>query len=280
MLPTFLVIGAAKCGTTTLCARLEEHPDVFVARPREIHYFGRKTAEKTPAWYRGHFESASGVPARGEGSTSYTHPDIITEAADQILEEVPGARLIYMVRHPLKRLESDWKMRRREGWAEEDVNDAVAKRSSSLIRHGKYWSNLAVYRERFPAEQLLVVFLEDMIRDAEGQLRRCLEHVGVDPDVAIEEPGRVENRASEARQDGLVAGLLRRSGVVDVARKLAPAPVFELSKGLLTKDARYEATWDPEVRRRLWEEEFAEESRLLLRDFGKPDDFWVAPDGP
>jgi hypothetical protein len=110
-----------------------------------------------------------------------------------------------MVRHPLKRLESDWKMRRREGWAEEDVNDAVAKRSSSL---------------------------------------------------------------------------LRRSGVVDVARKLAPAPVFELSKGLLTRDAHYEATWDPGVRRLLWEDEFAEESRLLLRDLGKPDDFWAAPDGP
>lgn len=277
MLPTFLVIGAAKCGTTTLCARLEEHPDVFVARPREIHYFGRDVPQKTPAWYEEHFEGAEAFPAVGEGSTSYTHPDIIEAAADQIARELPAARLIYMVRHPIKRLESDWRMRRREGWAEADINQAVARRSGSLVTHGKYWTNLGVYRERFPDDQMLVVFLEDLIRDPEGELRRCLAHVGVDPDVPIPDPGRAENQASEARQDGLVAGLLRRTGVVDAARKVTPEPLFRLSKEVLTKEERYEAVWDPRVRERLWQEEFAGEAARLLEHFGKPADFWSIP---
>lgn len=274
MLPTFLVIGAAKCGTTTLCARLEEHPEVFVSRPREIHYFGRDGEKKTPSWYEAHFDEAAGFRAVGEGSTSYTHPSIIEAAADQIRREIPDARLIYMVRHPLKRLESDWKMRRREGWAEPDINEAVRKERTSLISHGKYWENLAVYRDRFPDEQVLVVFLEDMIHRPDREIRSCLAHIGVDPDEPIPDPGKPENQSSEARQDGALAGWLRRTGVVAAARKLAPEPFFRVSREVLTKQERYEPEWDPEVRRRVWEEEFAEDSARLLAHFDKPADFW------
>jgi hypothetical protein len=98
--------------------------------PKEIHYFGRNDPDKTLAWYLSFFQEAVGQNAIGEGSTSYTHPDIIEACAAEIAERIPSCRLIYMVRDPVDRLESDWKMRLREGWSAASINEAVQSQPS------------------------------------------------------------------------------------------------------------------------------------------------------
>lgn len=60
-----------------MCDLLGRHPDVFMSKPKEIHYFGRDNAERPIAWYEGHFESE----VVGEGSTSYTHPTMVEPRA-------------------------------------------------------------------------------------------------------------------------------------------------------------------------------------------------------
>ena len=70
MLPNFIVIGAPKCGTTSLCHLLGNHPQVFMSKVKEPHYFGRKDPTKTLLWYEEHFVGAEDKKAIGEGSTS------------------------------------------------------------------------------------------------------------------------------------------------------------------------------------------------------------------
>jgi hypothetical protein len=278
MRPTYLVIGAAKCGTTSLCHGLGAHPDVFMSRPREIHYFGRNDPAKTLEWYEAHFDPAIGYSAVGEGSTSYTHPDIIRACAGEISELIPKARLIYMVRNPLQRLESDWKMRRHEGWAGPSLHEEVTIQDS-LVSHGRYWQNLSVYREHFPDEQILVLFLEDFARDQEAELTRCFTHIGVEPQAASAGQPRVMNESRSFRKDLALARWIRRSGLVADLRRAVPRPLFDLAKVALTRPDRYSVDWDPDIRRHVLEE-LAEDSRRLLEFCGKPPDFWDYDESP
>ncbi len=115
--PDFLVIGVAKSATTALCDTLRCHPDVFVSTPNEPRYWCRKGHElyKTPEWYAALFADAPTGSLRGEGSTRSTNPEHAAMAARRMAAAIPDARLICLVRHPIARLESDWKMRAREG---------------------------------------------------------------------------------------------------------------------------------------------------------------------
>ena len=59
--PSFLVIGAAKCGTTTLCSLLSRHPDVFVHPEKELNFFCfDELYDRGFAWYASLFEAAAG----------------------------------------------------------------------------------------------------------------------------------------------------------------------------------------------------------------------------
>jgi hypothetical protein len=278
MLPNYLVIGAAKCGTSSLCHSLGQHPQVFMSRPKEIHFFGRNDPVKTFEWYESFFADAAGKTAVGEGSTSYTHPDIIEACAQEIAEHIPDCRLIYMVRNPLHRLESDWKMRRHDGWAAASVNEAVQEQPS-LITHGLYWKNLSVYRRHFRDDQMLIVFFDDFTRDPQTELRRCFEHIGVDPDIVIENAGRPRNAASGYRSYGAIAGRLRHGRFFAAVKRHLPAWVIGTAKSALTKKVEHKPDWDPEVRASVIQS-FSEDSQRFLEFCKKSPSHWQTTPGP
>jgi hypothetical protein len=272
MLPNYLVIGAAKCGTTSLCHALGLHPDIFMTDPKEVHFFGRTDPVRTLEWYHSVLQPAAGRKAVGEGSTSYTHPDIIDVCAEHIARVVPRCRLIYIVRDPIDRLESDWRMRRHDGWAPATINEAVA-RQPNLVRHGLYWRNLSVYRRCFTDEQILVLFLEDFARDPQAQLRRCFSHLGVDPDVTIEGTHRPRNAARDYRKDGRVARRLRAATSFSTLKARMPPWLVRLAKAGLTTKISYALDWDPGLKASV-ASEFADDSPRFLRYCGKHPDFW------
>ncbi len=110
MQPTFLIVGAQRCGTTSMFKTLRQHPAVLApSLQKGIHYFD-KNYERGMPWYRSHFplrawaarvEGRVGVvPITGESSPYYMfHP----LAADRIAADLPGVRLIVLVRDPVER---------------------------------------------------------------------------------------------------------------------------------------------------------------------------------
>ena len=74
MLPTFIVIGAGKAGTTSLWGYLRDHPQVFMSDPKELDFFTvEHNWSKGVGWYEAHFADAGDAVARGEASGSYTN---------------------------------------------------------------------------------------------------------------------------------------------------------------------------------------------------------------
>lgn len=276
LLPSFLIIGAAKCGTTTVHDLLGEHPEIFVPDRKEPYFFARESLEEFRRWYEGLFDGAEGARAIGEASVLYTHPWYTELAAERIARLLPRARLIYMVRDPIRRLESDWKMRTLEG-QEPGPLDAAIERFPDLVGIGRYWEHLSIYRGRFPDEQILVVFLEDFAESPEIEIRRIFEHVGADPEFV---PATLDERRNSATTRRRAEAAKRLGPIAPVLRKVKPwipGPIQDLGSRLLSRSRYPDVEWPPSTLAMV-EQDLMADSKALLSYCEKPLDFWHVAD--
>jgi hypothetical protein len=192
-LPTLLVIGAMKCGTTALHRYLDAHPDISMASDKEVNFFvGPETPPspdpctwwRTGQWHRGLDWYASlfdpHKPVRGESSPAYTSPDQV-EAVDRIASTLPDARLVYLVRDPVSRAASQHAHHRRDGAERRPLAEALLDPGSQYVARSRYHERLAPYLARFPREQIHVVVQERLLDRRRAELVRVFEHVGADP---------------------------------------------------------------------------------------------------
>jgi hypothetical protein len=114
MMPTFLIAGPARCGTTSVYQYLRQHPQVFMSRIKETNFFaylalkaelesGRaqlETPVRSMEEYTSQFSAAGNARARGEASTWYLRAP---GTACQIAEHIPAVKLIFILRNPAER---------------------------------------------------------------------------------------------------------------------------------------------------------------------------------
>ncbi len=111
--PDFFIVGAPKCGTTSLYSYLAGHPDVGMSKEKEPHFFapdilGQQRSSRTLAQYLINFEHTKGKRRIGEASTGYLASRI---APREIRNFNPSAQIIVMVRNPIDVLHSLHNMR-------------------------------------------------------------------------------------------------------------------------------------------------------------------------
>jgi Sulfotransferase domain len=127
LLPSFLICGGQRCGTTSMYRALAAHPAVRKAvLHKGVHYFDTGYGHG-PRWYRGHFPTRrsaarqsgrlGGVPVQTFESSPYYmyHP----HAVDRIAADLPGVRLIALVRDPVERAYSHHAHERARGFEPE-----------------------------------------------------------------------------------------------------------------------------------------------------------------
>jgi hypothetical protein len=289
--PNFFVIGAQKAGTTRLCNLLQRHP--LVAIPvKEPFYFqsARAMAEKAQ-WYLGLFKDSADLPARGDGSPYYSMCGLYPGTAQRIHEFNADARIIYMVRHPLRRIESAWVNLLSVG----DLN-AVSDAGSSpftitdkqlgfehtlyktevLIDPSLYWNQLSEYRRYFPDEQIRIGFFEEFIADEGAELRACLSFLGVDPFIDIDIRDEEDRNSSESRRQRLaVVDAIRKHAVgYERVQRFIPQPLKTLFTDRITRPIPMTSPWTAESVE--WTvSRIADDSAALLRYAGRSEDYWV-----
>lgn len=179
-LPTFLVIGAMKAGTTSLYRYLRAHPEVFVAERKEIDFFSRDDLwSRGVAWYESQFAADQGETARGEASTSYAkHPEF-PGVPERIKATVPNVRLVYCVRDPIERIESQYRHAVAMGGSA--PLDEVAL-TEEYLGPSCYGRQLGRYLEVFPRARMLVIDAAELRANQAATLARLFDHIGVDPE--------------------------------------------------------------------------------------------------
>jgi hypothetical protein len=105
-LPTFVVIGAMKAGTVNLRHYLDEHPHVFIGRGEPNFFIAEDNWPRGRGWYESLFDGADRAAAIGECSPCYTWAHLYRGVPERMAQVVPEARLVYVVRDPIARMQS------------------------------------------------------------------------------------------------------------------------------------------------------------------------------
>jgi len=243
MKPNFFVIGAQKSGTTTLAEMFRQHPQIFMSRPKEIHYFDREeNLAKGLGWYESHFLEADPAHhiAVGEATPNYSAFDLHPHIPDMLHEYVPNARLIYIVRHPIERIRSQWYFVRSKEPGLAPLNEVV-RSDPRFLAHSFYNKNSGAFRERYGNDRVLVVFLDDYQLDPAGELARICRFLGVDDSFGFAEADKPRNMMAAPglfrwcidHVPGFLAAKKRVPRSVkgwvatNVLRKLDPKPDFD-----------------------------------------------------
>lgn len=275
MKPNFLVIGAPKAATTSLCHQLGRHPEVFFSVPKETFFFcyDHVYRKKGWAWFESLFDGAPGHKAVGEGSTINANLGTYPNALPRIVEHLPDAKIIYIAREPIQRIESYWIELHSQGTITAPFNLAV-REDPQLIDTSLYWKQLSAYREHFADEDILLLFFEDFKQDAHAVLRRCFEFIGVDPTVSIEGAQQPRYVSEGKRSDLAITNLLRRCvpGFYKI-RDAMPKPIREGAKKLMKKPIEGRPQWEPSTL--AWAvEQVRGDSAAFLSHCGKPPGYW------
>jgi hypothetical protein len=226
-LPNFFVIGAPKAGTTALHGALRQHPEIYMPALKEPHFYSRGPSDwgrqrervvgrlgSTPprmrsfrrvvdaAEYRALFSGADRQVAIGEASNTYLRSPC---AAHRIADEIPNAKIIAVLRHPVERAHSSyWFSVMRCNERNFSFEDALARERLRTPRHahfgtGLYHAHLSAWYSRFPREQIRIYLYEDWREHAQEMLRDLFAFLEVDENFAPDLREAVVTRAPRSR---------------------------------------------------------------------------------
>ena len=275
-MPNFLVIGAAKSGTTSLYNYLAQHPDVYMSPVKEPKFFalegenpvfrgpgdGEADAVTTLGGYQALFEGANGESAIGEASPLYLYRE---RAVGRIKHYVPEGRFIAVLRDPVDRAYSSFLHKVRDGReTTTDFAEALALEDRRIRegwaygwhykRRGFYHEQLSRFYEAFGPQRMRVYLYEDLKGDPRGLLRDAYGFLGVDdafvPDLSL------KHNVSGVPKNRLVHSLLRGRNPVKTALKpLLPEPLRKkLLVDLQRRNLEKAPPIPPQTRRGLVEE--------------------------
>lgn len=206
----FVVAGAQKGGTTTLWHHLAGHPQLAVPEAKEVPYFSHdEIIARGWAWYVD--EHFRGVPVDVKIGT--VTPQYMVASADasegkiarRMHKHAPDMRVIMLLRDPIGRARSHYRMAARRGIESRSFSDAMreclepqalelARRRptprTSYVSEGEYSRVLRAYLKSFPLEQVHLALTTDLERDAQKTLSAIFAFLAVDPDHRLTDAGR------------------------------------------------------------------------------------------
>ena len=210
LLPSFIMIGVQRCGTTSLFRTLVEHPQVRRATFRKgVNYFDLNYY-RGMSWYQGHFPVAEiarrktaryGGPVAFEASGYYLYHPF---ALERLSRDLPGTKLVAMLRDPVERAFSAYKHEYARGFEHESFERALELEDERLggeigrmredIRYESMSHRHHSYRHRghyaeqlertfgfFPPEQVHVIDSEAYLDQPAREYRQLLAFLGLHP---------------------------------------------------------------------------------------------------
>jgi hypothetical protein len=278
MKPDFIVAGFSKCGTTSLCAMLDEHPQLCLCDRKECNFF-LWNFEHGWSWYDREFQRAKDHQLRGDGSVFYTAAKWEKTACARIARHCPDVRLIWVARDPIKRLESSYRENHHSGhlWG---VNapwslGAFLREFTNTIDDTLYWERINTYRRCFPDSQFHVLFLEDLVRDPQAELARIFAFLGVDPTTLIPEDHRRLNSGANKLYDSPLMRFIRKHSMLNrLWNRMGVSHQDRLGRALgIRRPFMGPVEWDP-VDLEWVLQQILPDATAFLDHYGKPRDFW------
>jgi hypothetical protein len=290
-MPNLFVIGAAKCGTSSLHEYLDLHPEISMSDVKEPRYFIRhqvglsQPVVGSRREYLALFEP--GTKIRGEASVGYSSWPAVDGVPRAISDETENPRFIYLVRDPVETVLSGLTQMQSDSWFPEDstgtaitvedvLNSSDTPLESRVLRSVMFMTQLRQYLQVFPADTILILDSDELRNRRRETLAEVFSFLGVDPDFRHPRFGEEFNAGSDLRRkSGFYRSLVRvgwlRALVYRLPRGLRQRVIGAVSRPLSTPLPRVTAT--PEQRSQL--KAILSPEVEDLREFtGKPFSSW------
>jgi hypothetical protein len=205
----FFVVGAARCGTTSLYNYLNQHPEIFLPNIKELNHFSEVESKELSDYkkpkkdreyhtkiiksyeiYKGLYKNARENQLKGDISPSYLSN---TTTAQRIFNHNPDAKIIISLRNPIHRAFSHYAMNFGVGY---DLNESFEKSlkakkkqiwggGNQYLELSNYFKPVESYYRHFDFKKIHLMIFEEWTRDKDSSLRNILEFLGVDKDTYI-----------------------------------------------------------------------------------------------
>lgn len=297
-MPNFLIIGAAKSGTSSLHFYLDQHPEIYMTPEKQTYFFASEGEEpqfRGPGDqeeirrhlitrmedYEAKFAGVTTEKAIGEACSVYLYD---TKAPAAIRRHVPDAKLIIILRDPAERAYSSFMQMARDGYETTSDFAEALKLEDQRIREnwrhlwhyrarGFYYEQIQRYLNLFDKSQTRIYLFEDLKNDPQAMLKDIFQFLGVDDTFVPDTSGKY-NATGIPRSRALLRLIMRPNAIKTLAKPLLPKRLRDTVKTFVTTSpmSLRRPPMSPEVRRDLVEgyrEDIVHLQGLLGRDLSR-----------
>lgn len=201
-LPKFIIIGMAKCGTTSLYDALNKHSQIKGSFKKELYFFNNKNYyEQGKEKYKKYFPYCNKDEICFEATPHYLR---FTEVPKRIKKMIPKCKFIVLLRNPITRAKSQSYgyirqcNRKNEKPVTEDINELISMifnnpnkfvdyhnnnvlkyYARNILTWGCYYKYLMNWLNLFPKEQILIIKSEDFFNNTKDVVNQCFDFIGV-----------------------------------------------------------------------------------------------------
>lgn len=240
-----LIIGSMKSGTTSLFDHLSAHPKIAGAKPKEPGFFAfEHIFEKGFDWYENLFNFDATLHEWAlEASTDYTKHPHATGVVERLLTSGRHVKLIYIMRNPLKRIESHARHVQR---VQMELGREISHRNDHSLDSGvtgismdisRYAMQIDQYKEYFDRGDLLLISLEELQKHEHETLSKVCAFLGIDP-AGLPQSITAKNKADDVALSQRPHIVWRAASAFSPLRALVKVLVPQKMRKKLREEAR------------------------------------------
>ncbi|MGM0503944.1 MAG: sulfotransferase domain-containing protein [Bacteroidota bacterium] len=278
------IIGASKCGTTSLWHMLNLNPNVFMSNPKEPWFFSFSNYIDRLSWYESLFEKVNDEKIIGEASPIYSETTLIPEIPQRIFNYNPSAKIIYIVREPISRLKSVWRQTLSSGhWYKKkylersdiDVPLMPKKFMQAIFEYPlfleacKYWTHLDNYRKYFDDKNILLLFFEDLKENPQQVYNQICNFLEIEPQTDRNTFRRQNASEGKTMEKGWVVSLKRNQTIYYLLKKISNAGRIRVPHKTINYDVKISKNIENKIN-----EVLKIEKEKILTYGQKPLNFW------
>jgi spore coat polysaccharide biosynthesis protein SpsF (cytidylyltransferase family) len=258
MLPNFIIVGAAKCGTTSLNEYLKQHPEVYMAPLKEPYFFSFMNEQPTFTGpydytldkqlitdfevYKSLFDGVSKEKAIGECSNSYL---FFENTPQRIKQYIPDGKIIIVLRNPIERTYSHYRQHVMLGHENLSFEEALQKEEErkqlgwrwhyQYTAQSMYYEQVKRYYEIFDRNKIWIGFFENLKENPAAFMKDIFNFLEVNPDISNIKFER-HNPSGIPKNKGLLEFATQPHWIKEITRPFTPRKLrAKISKILYNK---------------------------------------------
>lgn len=241
MLPNLVIIGAMKCGTTSLHRYLDLHPEICMSQKKELDFFVKeKNWLKGLKWYESNFLKSNKVI--GESSPNYSKHPFFSGVPKRMYSIIPNTKLIYIIRDPIERIIShyihNFKKRRENLSIKKTLNNLI---SNHYVNCSKYFMQLEQFLDYYSRSSILVIDLDNLNKKRKKTLSRIFQFLEVDPFFEHKEFSTIHHQSKNITIPNWINIHTSHVPGIDIIKRIAPMLFYSsIKQPILAKELQKE----------------------------------------